>query len=245
VSLSPSLCFFARSVYEEDTMIRHVHPSDRARLITIYIAVCTVSVMIFLLTCFRYDNVYGAEKGYTIQLGAYQDIQAAKEKVNELNRLGHNATFHKEATQGKEFWYRIYIERFSSREAAEKEARILKELGLISAYFVRSLPSESRGKQNPDEKDSPAYYLRVGSFKKKENAEKLVQDILGEGQNAMRVREEVSGEGWFRVYIGGYGDETEANKVGSQLKKKGLISGFRTLLMEKEPFVGSAKGSKP
>jgi cell division protein FtsN len=146
---------------------------------------------------------------------------------------------------GKGVWYRIYIERFSSKEAAEKEARILRELGLISSYIIRTLPSKNVGEQGRSEKDSPAYYLRVGSFKKQENAEKLVQDILGEGQKATRVREEVSGEKWFRVYIGGYDEEAEANKVGAQLKAKGLISGFITLFITVESSPGPGKGASP
>lgn len=218
---------------------------DRARSSSSFMVVYAGSIMFFLLSCFQCDYVHGAEEGYAIQLGAYQDVRAAEEKVNELKRLGHNAIFQKEMIQGKGVWYRVYIERFSSKEAAEKEARILRELGLISAYIVRSLPSEKEGERDSGGKDRSAYYLRVGAFKKQENAENLVQDILREGQKATRVREEVSGEKWFRVYVGGYDKEAEANNVGAQLKAKGLISGFITLFMNTEPSVGSVKESKP
>ena len=129
-------------------MIRHVHPSDRARLITIYIAVCTVSVMIFLLTCFRYDNVYGAEKGYTIQLGAYQDIQAAKEKVImysakdpplfhyfQIPEIGHFKTF---------FWQKtlLHFPEFADNKFSLKNIdQEIQQLGLLCLAKYIKVPT--------------------------------------------------------------------------------------------------------
>jgi cell division protein FtsN len=230
---------------EKRVMIRCTQPRERAVLIIFYIVLYTASVTVLLLSGLHCIRAYGDEKGYTIQLGAYQDVHVAQEKVNELKRFGHNVSLVKESTEGNRIWYRIYIEQFSSKEAAEREARVLKELGLISDYIIRYLSSENGCEKDNKDKVCSAFYLHVGSFKNAENAETLVRTIKKEDQNALKVREEVSGEHWYRVYIGSYEDESEAKRAGSQLKKKGLISGFRTLRMEKAPSADLKKRSKP
>jgi cell division protein FtsN len=69
--------------------------------------------------------------------------------------------------------------------------------------------------------------LHICSFKQKANAEKEVQRLEKNGYKSFLAEEEISGQRWFRVYIGNFKDEQEARKVGSELKRKGLISYFK------------------
>ena len=69
--------------------------------------------------------------------------------------------------------------------------------------------------------------LHICSFKQKANAEKEVQRLEKHGYKSFLAEEEISGQRWFRVYIGNFKDEQEARKVGSELKRKGLISYFK------------------
>jgi cell division protein FtsN len=104
--------------------------------------------IISLLFLFRFQGQADAEILYSIQVTATQDRGTAEKKVAELAKLGHNAFYRQETIQGKGQWYRVYVEKFGSKAEAEKEARTLKSLGLISDYAVRPL-GESKGVPEP------------------------------------------------------------------------------------------------
>lgn len=103
---------------------------------------------ISLLFLFRFQTLATAETLYSIQVAATQDRATAEKKVGELAKMGHNAFYRQETIQGKGQWYRVYVERFGSKTEAEKEARTLKSLGLISDYAVRPL-RDAQGTSEP------------------------------------------------------------------------------------------------
>jgi len=90
-----------------------------------------------------------------------------------------------------------------------------------------SAPAELARKESSAAISSREVVLHISSFKRKINAEKEVKRIGKHGYKTFLAEEEVSGERWFRVYIVGFKDEQEARKVGSELKRKGLISYFK------------------
>ena len=62
-----------------------------------------------------------------------------KPSVN-IYGTGHNAFFRKEKSPDKEgIQYQIYIEKYDTRDEAEKEARVLQDLELISDYTVKEV----------------------------------------------------------------------------------------------------------
>jgi cell division protein FtsN len=73
----------------------------------------------------------------------------------------------------------------------------------------------------------------VSSFKEKEHAVKEVLKLEKAGQKAFFVDEELAGGQWFRVYIGKYDTEKEARAAGEALKKKGLVSYFKPLEIDR------------
>lgn len=191
---------------------------------------------------------YGLEKFYSIQIAATRDLDTAVKTVDEMGKLGHNAFYREETIGGKGKWYRIYVERYKSKGEAEKEAKALKNLGLISDYSIKALEGQEKAPQPaasvaPAKPTTPAapkkeipgliHYLHIGSFKEKGNAEGIVQNLIKHGYKAFSVEEEVSGEKWVRVYIGEFTDEKDARKAGAQLKEKGLITYFKTITFNK------------
>jgi cell division septation protein DedD len=180
-------------------------------------------------------SAYGDNRVYSIQLAAFKNYDNVVKRINELKRFGHNAFYRHETVRGKGRLYRVYIEKFDSKEQAENEARILKELELISGYSVKAL-NDKRAKTSDKRNGDPNagnYYLHVGSYKTKVNAENEVQRLLKSGHDAFMSKAKVLGENWFRVCVGGFKDEKEARKMGSDLQKKGVIFYFKPL-----PFSG-------
>ena len=176
---------------------------------------------------------HGKQYYYSIQVSAYQSESNASEAVQLLKNLGHKAFFRKEEDKKQTVWYRVYIEVFPSRLEAEKEARSLKDLGLISQYIVKPIEVEAKDQPVPKDKGD-VYFLHLSSYKSKENAEADAKTLEERGYKAFVVPEEVKGEEWFRVYVCEFQDEAEARKIGNELKAKGLTSYFKPILINKK-----------
>ena len=180
---------------------------------------------------------------YSIQIGALESLENAESMVNNLKKLGHNAFYRYETKKGKGKWYRVYIERFGSKKEAEKEAKVLKNLDLISSYLIRAIEEKTQTAPLDSKHDKKVYYLHVNSFKQKANAEKKVKMLEKHGYKAFFLEEEISGENWFRIYIGEYDNEKGARKIGLELKKRGIISYFKPIAIDKNAlFSPETKG---
>ena len=120
-----------------------------------------ISALFFLISAFLIMDMgnYGcSEEGavYSIHLFSFKGSDEAKAKTNEFNELGYNAFYRKEKADGKADVYNVYIERFISRSEAEKEADILKELGLISDYDVREIIENPKSIPKNEKKETGA-----------------------------------------------------------------------------------------
>ncbi len=168
---------------------------------------------------------------YSIQVAASTDKAAAEETLEQMNRMGHHAFIRLETVPGKGQWHRVYIERFGSKAQADKEAAMLRSLGLVNECYVRALKNEPDPQPQPDRSPSrqvnagsgTLHFLHVASYQEKENAEKEVARLARRGEKAFFVEETVAGKRWFRTYLGEFADLKEARRAGAQLKEKGVI----------------------
>jgi len=149
-----------------------------------------------------------------------------------LKKLGHNAFYRHEEVKGKGRYYRVYVERFKSREEAEKEAKVLKQLELISDYLIRVIGETTPIGSRERGGNKKNFYLHVWSFKERSNAEREVHRLKGLGSKSFMMAEEISGEKWFRVYIGAFHDEKKARRTGSELMAKGVILYFKPIRID-------------
>lgn len=200
-----------------------------------------------------------AESAYGIQVGSYQDLDNAVDRVNYLKRLGYGAFYQYETVKGKGKWYRVYMARFSTLNKAREEARVLRDLGLIDEHDIRRLhdgasspagrpaAKKARPAETPAEASSPApsrsekdvvYLLHVSSFKEKGHAVKEARKLEKAGLKAFYVEEDLASGHWFRVYIGKYESEKEARAAGKRLRQEGLVSYFKPLKIDRAGLSG-------
>ncbi|MFH1487291.1 MAG: DUF1566 domain-containing protein, partial [Pseudomonadota bacterium] len=93
-----------------------------------------------------------AQTGFvTIQIGAFKDLHRAEAEVEKFRKLGHNAFYRYEEVQGRGKWYRIYIEKYGSTEEAKNAAIRLKDLGIITDYYIRFLEDAESHKETDKE----------------------------------------------------------------------------------------------
>ncbi|MFA7462564.1 MAG: SPOR domain-containing protein [Anaerovoracaceae bacterium] len=63
---------------------------------------------------------------YTIQVAAFRDEASMKRLRNRLATLGYDPVVHESKTDDQGTWYRLRIEGFESRDAAEREASAIE-----------------------------------------------------------------------------------------------------------------------
>lgn len=199
------------------------------------VSIISVSCLLFFAFVMA-EMVHAEEKFYSIQVAAGRNRESAVDLVSKLKRLGYEAFYRHEAVRGKGTWYRVYIERYSTKREAEKEAKILKKLELISKYAIRAVDKKAKPETRVDERGDAVFYVHVGSFNNRANAEKLAELLKINGYKAFSIEEEISDKTWFRVYIGEYSDQKRAEEVGTELREKGFISYYKTLMIEKDAF---------
>jgi cell division protein FtsN len=168
------------------------------------------------------------EKGYYLQVGSMKDRINAENLVAKLQQSGYRALYREETVKGKGIWYRVYINGYKSKLEAEKDANVLLKSGIISGYALRSMGGETWAASH-SEKREKVFFLHVSSFREKSNAEQEVISLKDQGYKAFMVDEKISGEVWFRVYIGDFKNEISARKAGAELLRKGIISYFKPI----------------
>ena len=194
------------------------------------------------------DIVHAEDRYYSIQVGAFKELDNAMRRVKQLKELDYNAFYRDKDIKGNGKWYRVYIDRYGSKKEAEKEAKNLINSGLISGYSVKLIDEKSTAGPGTIEPDKKVYYLHVNSFKEKTNAERSVQRLEKRGFKTFFVAEKISVKNWFRVYVGEFDDEKEAEQAGLKLKEEGLISYFKTIVIDKKRLSRgpvSTKAEKP
>jgi len=209
-----------------------------------FLSVYFIAGILFLSILCGFKTGYAQKLMYTIQLGAYKNVENAQKQVESLKMLGHNAFYLFEDAEGEIALYRVYIERFSNKEDAEKEAKVLSELNLISDYTIGVIGEPTREKNDivqplPDfdmagESYSfiggqGGYCLHVSSLRDEKNADELTARLRKSSLDAVCRYETNEIGGWYRIYIEGYGSEKEAFERAEELKGSGIISYYKVM----------------
>lgn len=161
------------------------------------------------------DYAFSDEESYfSIHLLTLKTVDDARAKVKEFKDRGYNAFYRQEKSGNDAAVYNLYIEKFNSRTEADKEAKILKELDLISDFDVREISEKTRtdsvrDKQEIKEKakinstspkpdstqkteKSPA--VKTKTKKKPEDSKVNKQDVKGYYLKVSSLREKANAE---------------------------------------------------
>jgi cell division septation protein DedD len=172
--------------------------------------------------------------GYYIKVSSLKEKNNAEDLVKKLQDSGYPAFFSYEEINGKDGWYRVYIDGYKSKGDAIKAGKKLKGSGIISGYEVRKSTDKIHIASIDSKDEKKVYGLHISSYKESSHADEDIQRLTEYGLKAYLEETEVSGEKWFRVYAGDFPTEAEARKLGEELKKKGMISYFKPVLKDKK-----------
>jgi hypothetical protein len=91
---------------------------------------------------------------YAIQVDVFKDLQRAKKQTERLKKKGLDAFWKEEEPAGKAKRYIVYIGDYESRDEARKEAKRLKQEGVLPNYFIKPLKSADQAKPPQAQKES-------------------------------------------------------------------------------------------
>jgi len=172
-------------------------------------------------------------KGYYLQVSSLRQKENAEEIVKRLKDAGYNAFYSYEALKGKGNWYRVYIDEYSSKGDAEKDAKKLMQSGTISGYEIKRATENIFAAEKAQRDETKVYSLHTASYREGSNADSDVLRLSAMGLKAFSVKADISGEQWFRVFVGEFSDENEARKKGDELLSKGIITYFKPMIIGK------------
>ena len=97
-------------------------------------------ILLLYISLFYAPLACAEDPFFSIALSNFNSEQDAAKEETKLKNAGHNAFYRKEKSpDNKKTLYQVYIEKYNTRDEAEKEARVLKDLELISDYSVREV----------------------------------------------------------------------------------------------------------
>jgi hypothetical protein len=112
--------------------------------------VCLILLALVALPC----PVFGeTTASYSIQVETFKDLQKAKKKTDLLKKKGLDAFFKEERPSGKARRYIVCIGNYESREEARKEAKRLKQEGVLADYSIKTLKPADQGKSPAEPKE--------------------------------------------------------------------------------------------
>ena len=90
---------------------------------------------------------------YAIQVETFKDLQKATKKTDLLKKKGLDAFWKEERLSGKARRYIVCIGNYESRDEARKEAKRLKQEGVLVDYSIKTLkpPDQERSPQSQKE----------------------------------------------------------------------------------------------
>jgi len=172
-------------------------------------------------------------KSYYLKVDALREKSNAEDTVKKLQDAGYHAFYNYETVKGSGEWYRVYIDEYKTKADAQKDAGKLLESGLIAGYEIKRTTEKIREAETTRKDQKMVYSLHVASYKDMSHADEDVLRLKGLGFKAFSLKAEISGEQWFRVYVGEFSEEKDARKTGAELVEKGVITYFKPFLVDK------------
>ena len=134
-------------------------------------------------------------KGYTVQIGAFRDWNAAVQRGETARQEGYTVTIHPLAWSG-ETLYRVWVGRYQNQTAVEQERDALAQL-IGGAYVVHVGPPGR-------------YTVQLGAFSDRRGARDVAEQVLREEGRAYVQAVERNGGTIYVVRAGSFSSRDDA-----------------------------------
>jgi cell division septation protein DedD len=129
--------------------------------------------------------------------------------VNEINRWrerGYSAYAGLFILPEKGDWYRIFVERFPTRDAADEFAKMVKAKGITDYAKTMDMP----------------YAIEVGLYDSKGQIGDALKRLRTKGYSPYILTLDISGKFVYRVLIGAYETLEQAQEISKKMGRQGI-----------------------
>ena len=141
---------------------------------------------------------------YAIQVGSYRDKKDAFQEAMILRDKGESVCVSHARVAGKGDWYRVIVGFYRTPQAAQKAAVALKQREYRNAFVIRR-----------------PFTVEIGIYFSDEKLKNLETQLITNGYSAYTLPSR-SDNNKFRLLVGAFHTENEAEKVTKNLQKEGL-----------------------
>jgi hypothetical protein len=114
---------------------------------------CYVFFMLLALVALPHPVSGQTTSSYTIQVETFKEKQKAVKRTESLKKSGLDACWKETRPSGKAARYVVYIGNYESRDEAQKEAKRLKQEGVIADYSIKTLKPVEQKKPSQKQKE--------------------------------------------------------------------------------------------
>jgi cell division protein FtsN len=141
---------------------------------------------------------------YAIQVGSYRDKKDAFQEAMILRGKGDSVCVSHARIAGKGDWYRVIVGFYSTPQGAQKAAVELKKREYRNAFVIRR-----------------PFTVEIGIYSGDEKLKTLETQLITNGYSAYTLPSR-DADNKFRLLVGAFHTENEAEKVTKNLQKEGL-----------------------
>jgi len=141
---------------------------------------------------------------YAIQVGSYRDKKDAFQEARILRGKGDSVCVSHARLAGKGDWYRVIVGFFRTPQAAQKAAVELKKREYRNAFVIRR-----------------PFTVEIGIYVGDEKLKTLETQLITNGYSAYTLPSR-DADNKFRLLVGAFHTENDAEKVTKNLQKEGL-----------------------
>ncbi len=100
---------------------------------------CLILLLSLWFALSIWTPVYAGKIVYSIQIGAFKELRYASDEVSKLKGAGRRVFYRHENAGNKGKLYRVYVEKYKGKKEAERDAKKLKQQGLIENYIIKTI----------------------------------------------------------------------------------------------------------
>ncbi|MFQ5444630.1 MAG: SPOR domain-containing protein, partial [Nitrospinales bacterium] len=155
-------------------------------------------------------NVSSTGAPWVVHTSSYLDLPSATWEVNQLRQKGFNAYSSPVFVTSEKKIYRVFVERFSDRNLAERVARSLRRMNFGPYALPMKYPCS----------------VEVGVYKSEEEAAEKIRLLRGKGLSSyiFSTSSDDFDNPVFKVLLGAFPNQAEAKELIGKLSLEGIDS---------------------
>ena len=160
--------------------------------------------------------------GWVVQVASFSSAETAERVLDQLERLGHAAA-RDVLVRGETRLHRLRTGPYPDRAGADRARAQIAATVTGVEPVVRQLPGAMPDQAAPQDS---GYAVQVGSFAQRSNAERQLEQLIGQGYEAFIHPDETGTRSIWRVRVGLFDRREQAVALQRELSEQAGLEGM-------------------